>query len=76
MRPVATVTRGAEMAARNPGMVIISPAMPSEMVKLDPIEVSRPIGRISVVTMTKIPNITETTANHAVNGDRARRSIE
>ncbi|GHE01608.1 hypothetical protein GCM10010339_21680 [Streptomyces alanosinicus] len=55
-------------------MVIVSPAIPSETVKLDPIEVSRPIGRISVVTMAKIPSITETTASHPVSGDREDRS--
>jgi hypothetical protein len=32
-------------------MVIIRPAIPSEMAKLDPIDVSRPISRISVVTI-------------------------
>ncbi|GAA1127343.1 hypothetical protein GCM10009579_18710 [Streptomyces javensis] len=51
-------------------MVIISPAIPSETVKPDPIEVSRPIGRISVVTMAKIPSITETTAGHPFSGAR------
>lgn len=43
-------------------MVIMSPAVPSETVKLDPIEVSRPIGRISAVTTEKTPSVTETTA--------------
>ncbi|GAA4586683.1 hypothetical protein GCM10010095_77300 [Streptomyces anthocyanicus] len=52
-------------------MVIIRPAIPSEMVKLEPIEVKRPIGRISVVMIEKIPNITEITASHDTNGDRA-----
>uniref|UniRef100_A0AAU2VHF2 Uncharacterized protein n=1 Tax=Streptomyces sp. NBC_00003 TaxID=2903608 RepID=A0AAU2VHF2_9ACTN len=52
-------------------MVIISPAMPSEMVKLDPIDVSRPMGRISVVTIEKTPNITDSTASHDKNGDGA-----
>ncbi|GAA3646127.1 hypothetical protein GCM10022420_020950 [Streptomyces iranensis] len=51
-------------------MAIISPAIPSETVKLDPIEVSRPIGRISVVTVAKIPSITETTAGHPFSGAR------
>jgi hypothetical protein len=50
-------------------MVIIKPAAPLEMVKLDPIEVRRPIGRISVVTIEKIPSITETTASHPIRGD-------
>jgi hypothetical protein len=72
---VATVTSGAAIAARKPGMVIISPAIPSETVKLDPIEVSKPIGRISVVTMTKIPSITETTASHPISGDRGGKSL-
>ncbi|MEK8143399.1 hypothetical protein NKH18_18670 [Streptomyces sp. M10(2022)] len=52
-------------------MVIISPAIPSETVKEAPIDVNRPIGRISVVTMAKIPSITETTAGHPPNGERA-----
>ncbi|WP_243279855.1 hypothetical protein [Streptomyces griseofuscus] len=51
-------------------MVIMRPAIPSEMVKLDPIEVSRPIGRISVVTMAKIPSITEMTASQEIKGER------
>ncbi|MER5738820.1 hypothetical protein ABT117_24475 [Streptomyces sp. NPDC002262] len=51
-------------------MVIMRPAMPSETVKLDPIEVSRPIGRISVVTMEKIPAVTETTASQETRGER------
>ncbi|MGW2816273.1 hypothetical protein [Streptomyces sp. NPDC001415] len=52
-------------------MVIISPAVPSEMVKLDPIDVSRPMGRISVVTIEKIPNITDSTASQDKSGDGA-----
>ncbi|MFE9122363.1 hypothetical protein [Streptomyces sp. NPDC007172] len=51
-------------------MVIISPAIPSEMVKLDPIDVSRPMGRISVVTIAKIPIITEITASQETRGER------
>ncbi|MFV5994835.1 hypothetical protein ACNPQM_20795 [Streptomyces sp. NPDC056231] len=68
---MATVTKGAETAARNPGMVIMRPAIPSEMVKLDPIEVSRPIGRISVVTIEKIPSITEITASQETEAERS-----
>ncbi|MFD7783649.1 hypothetical protein ACFV4Q_11230 [Streptomyces nojiriensis] len=52
-------------------MVIMRPAMPSEMVKVDPIDVRRPIGRISVVTMEKIPSITEMTASQEMNGERS-----
>jgi len=33
-------------------------------------DVSRPIGRISVVTIEKIPIITDRTASHPINGDR------
>ncbi|WP_260334353.1 hypothetical protein [Streptomyces beigongshangae] len=55
-------------------MVIISPAMPSEMVKLAPILVRSPIGRISVVTIEKMPSITATTANHPITGDRVGKS--
>ncbi|WP_306335615.1 hypothetical protein [Streptomyces sp. KL118A] len=51
-------------------MVIISPAMPSETAKLDPIDVRRPMGRISVVTIEKIPIITEITASHGASGER------
>ncbi|CAM5575886.1 hypothetical protein SGRIM128S_02144 [Streptomyces griseomycini] len=44
-------------------MVLVGPAIPSETVELDPVEVSgEPIGRITVVTMTKIPSIADTTA--------------
>ncbi|MEU5066100.1 hypothetical protein AB0G95_18950 [Streptomyces virginiae] len=68
---MATVTKGAETAARNPGMVIMRPAIPSDMVKLDPIEVSRPIGRISAVTIEKIPNITEITASQETKAERS-----
>ncbi|MFJ3212973.1 MULTISPECIES: hypothetical protein [Streptomyces] len=68
---MATVTTGAETAARNPGMVIMRPAIPSEMVKLDPMDVRRPIGRISVVTMEKIPSITEITASQERKGERS-----
>ncbi|GAA2432651.1 hypothetical protein GCM10010388_20640 [Streptomyces mauvecolor] len=52
-------------------MVIVRPAMPSEMVKLDPIDVSRPMGRISVVTIEKIPNITDSTASQDRSAERA-----
>ncbi|MET7528556.1 hypothetical protein ACFWB1_03220 [Streptomyces goshikiensis] len=52
-------------------MVIMRPAIPSEMVKLDPIDVRRPIGRISVVTMEKIPSITEMTASQETDGERS-----
>ncbi|WP_261992002.1 hypothetical protein [Streptomyces sp. MS191] len=52
-------------------MVIIRPAIPSEMVKLDPIDVRRPIGRISVVTMEKIPSMTEMTASQETKGERS-----
>ncbi|MGW5002603.1 hypothetical protein ACWEP8_33670 [Streptomyces hydrogenans] len=51
-------------------MVIIRPAIPSETVKLDPIDVSRPIGRISVVTMEKIPSMTAKTASQETKGER------
>ncbi|MFI8287866.1 hypothetical protein ACIGBL_01860 [Streptomyces sp. NPDC085614] len=52
-------------------MVIIRPAIPSEMVNLDPIDVRRPIGRISVVTMEKIPSMTEMTASQETKGERS-----
>jgi len=69
-RPVATVTSGAATAATMPGMVISTPAVPSEMWKLEPMDVSRPIGRISVVTMEKIPMVTATTAHQLISGPR------
>ncbi|MFE6382457.1 hypothetical protein [Streptomyces roseolus] len=50
-------------------MVIMRPAIPSETVKLDPIDVRRPIGRISVVTMEKIPSMTEMTASQETKGE-------
>ncbi|MFD8639269.1 hypothetical protein ACFV14_03065 [Streptomyces zaomyceticus] len=52
-------------------MVIMRPAIPSETVKLDPIDVRRPIGRISVVTMEKIPSMTEMTASQEMVGERS-----
>nr|BFD80761.1 hypothetical protein StreXyl84_01620 [Streptomyces sp. Xyl84] len=51
-------------------MVIISPAMPSETVKSAPILVRSPMGRISVVTMEKMPSMTATTASHPITGER------
>ncbi|GGU06100.1 hypothetical protein GCM10010177_76750 [Actinomadura citrea] len=51
-------------------MVIISPAVPSETVKPEPMDVSSPIGRISVVTIAKIPIITESTAGQLATADR------
>ncbi|GAA0958786.1 hypothetical protein GCM10009550_47830 [Actinocorallia libanotica] len=54
-------------------MVIISPAIPSETAKPAPIPVSRPIGRISVVTIEKMPSVTVTTAGHPDDGDRRGR---
>jgi hypothetical protein len=70
-RAVAAVTNGAETAARKPGIVIISPAIPSETVKSAPTDVSSPTGRISVVTSENSPAITETTAIHDATADRA-----
>ncbi|GAA3091747.1 hypothetical protein GCM10017562_73670 [Streptomyces roseofulvus] len=52
-------------------MVIMRPAIPSETVKLDPIDVSSPMGRISVVTMEKIPAVTERTASQESRGERS-----
>ncbi|MEU2245131.1 hypothetical protein ABZ572_37760 [Streptomyces sp. NPDC018338] len=52
-------------------MVIMRPAIPSEIVKLDPIDVRRPIGRISVVTMEKIPSMTEMTASQEMTSERS-----
>ncbi|MFB7425419.1 hypothetical protein ACFC0K_19280 [Streptomyces hydrogenans] len=65
------MTTGAETAASSPGMVIIRPAIPFEMVKLEPIDVRRPIGRISVVTMEKIPSMIEKTANQEMKVERS-----
>ncbi|MEV7612762.1 hypothetical protein [Streptomyces sp. NPDC089799] len=52
-------------------MVIMRPAIPSDTAKLDPIEVSRPIGRISAVTIEKIPSITEITAGQETKSERS-----
>ncbi|MGW8327501.1 hypothetical protein ACWGLE_06350 [Streptomyces sp. NPDC055897] len=57
-------------------MVIISPANPSDTAKLEPIDVSRPMGRISVVTIAKIPIITETTASQETRGERRAGAAE
>lgn len=64
------MTTGAEMAARNTGIVIIDPANPSEAVKLAPTLASRPIGRTSVMTIENFPSIAESTTSHAINGYR------
>jgi hypothetical protein len=65
-----TVTAGAATAASRPGIVIIKPAVPSEIWYVDPIEVRTPIGNISVVTMEKMPIITEVTASQLTSGER------
>jgi hypothetical protein len=44
------------------------------MVKSAPISVRSPMGRISVVTMEKMPSVTATTASHPVTGERGRKS--
>ncbi|GAA2407712.1 hypothetical protein GCM10010433_02950 [Streptomyces pulveraceus] len=49
-------------------MVIIRPAVPSETAKSEPIDVSRPMGRISVVTIEKMPSMTEMTASRPRKG--------
>ncbi|ARX81201.1 hypothetical protein SMD44_00599 [Streptomyces alboflavus] len=69
-RAVAVVTSGADSAARKPGIVIVSPAVPSVTSKLRPISGSRPIGRISTVTMAKSPAVTEQTASQLISGER------
>ncbi|GGV92701.1 hypothetical protein GCM10015535_54260 [Streptomyces gelaticus] len=56
-------------------MVIIRPAVPSETAKSDPIDVSRPMGRISVVTIEKMPSITETTASRPRKGVRGGEAV-
>ena len=65
IRAVHTVMTGAATAATRPGSVIISPAVPSETVNVDAIGISSPMGRISAVTMTKMPSMTENTHRHA-----------
>ena len=57
-------TAASATAATRPGSVIVSPAVPSEMANVVAIGISNPIGRISAVTMTKMPIMTETTPSH------------
>jgi hypothetical protein len=68
IRPAATVTTGAATAATNPGTVMVQPAVPAETPNPVAIGVSSPIGRISVVTMAKIPTVTAKTAGHRDDG--------
>jgi hypothetical protein len=68
-RPAAMATAGADTAASTPGIAIVKPAVPSETPNVEPIEVNRPIGRISAVTMAKMPIATQTTANQPSIGD-------
>src|SRR5882757_62681 len=74
-RRVATVTDGAAIAATIPGTVIVQPARPAGIWKLDPIGVSRPIGNISIVTIEKMPMVSALTANHPNNGDRVMGAV-
>jgi hypothetical protein len=58
------VISGAAKVATNPGMVTISPAVPSETCSPAEICVNKPIGRNSEVTKTNAPSETDRTANH------------
>src|SRR3954452_67625 len=51
---------------------MVSPAVPSETVKPAPMEVSSPIGRISVVTIAKMPAVTANTAGQPEEGETSR----
>src|SRR5690242_16982916 len=56
-------------------MVISQPVRPGVSAKSAPIGVRRPIGRISVVTIAKIPSVTATTPNHRTVGVRVSRTV-
>lgn len=54
---------------------MVSPVMPSEMPKSPPMAVSRPMGRISLVTMAKIPSMSAVTASRLTKGERGRARV-
>ncbi len=74
-RAVVRVTVGAATAATMPGRVMVSPVVPSEMPKSAPMAGSRPMGRISLVTMAKMPSMSEATASRPTRGGRGRASV-
>jgi hypothetical protein len=63
-RAVATVATGAVTAATRPGTVIIRPDVPADTANSAAIGSNSPIGRISAVTITKIPAVMVDTASH------------
>ena len=71
-RPEARLNTGAATAATMPGMVTISPAVPVLTPSEGAMLVSRPIGKNSVVTMTKQATVSEKIAGH---GDDAGLSL-
>lgn len=71
-RPEIRLNAGAATAATMPGMVTISPAVPVLTPSEGAMLVSRPIGRNSVVTMTKQATVSEKIAGH---GDDAGLSL-
>ncbi|GIH63872.1 hypothetical protein Msi02_46890 [Microbispora siamensis] len=54
---------------------MVSPVVPSEMPKSAPMAGSRPMGRISLVTMVKMPSMSEVTASQPMRGERGRVSV-
>ncbi|MCY1522218.1 hypothetical protein D9M68_570630 [compost metagenome] len=64
-RPEATISAGPAKAASTPGMVIISPAVPSDTFRPRAMSVSRPMGMNSVDTIAKVPTAMEPTASQA-----------
>jgi hypothetical protein len=62
--PAPIVMSGAANVATKPGMVTMSPAVPSETCSPAEIWVNKPMGRNSEVTKTNAPSATDRTANH------------
>ncbi|GAA2410923.1 hypothetical protein GCM10010191_19900 [Actinomadura vinacea] len=67
--PARTVITGAEAAATKPGTVSMSPAVPSETSRSEPMGVSRPTGSSSEVIRAKMPSVTAKTGAHCRAGD-------
>ncbi len=59
----ASASTGAATAATRPVSDIVSPAVPVDTPRSEAIEVSRPTGSISLLTMVKVPIATEVTAS-------------
>ncbi|EEF23218.1 conserved hypothetical protein [Ricinus communis] len=64
IRPAASKSEGADIAAIMPGVVTIRPAVPGVTCKSAAICGSNPTGIYSVATKANDPTATENTANH------------